>query len=84
MNPNDLLLHEMKSRHMSQRRLAEHLAISPAYLSDLLRGTRGISMQIALKLELVFDYSAEYWMDLQTKFTLAQMRTKQLDRGSEK
>lgn len=55
------LLKQMADDTGTQRELAERLGITPAYLSDIIRGGRGISDAIAAKLgyERVYQKKGE-------------------------
>jgi plasmid maintenance system antidote protein VapI len=45
---------EMVAQAGSQQSVASHLGISAAYLSDILKGKRGVSKQVAKKLGLIW------------------------------
>ena len=56
---------------LSQRALAERLGVSTAAVSRLLAGKADLSPEMAVRLALVFDRSAESWMELQSAHSLA-------------
>jgi addiction module HigA family antidote len=55
--------------------LAKHLGMTRANLSMILNGRLGISAMVALKLSEAFPKTdAQFWMNLQTQYDLAQAR----------
>jgi antitoxin HigA-1 len=61
---------------------AQALAVTRTTLSELVNAKRGISTQMANRLEQVFGGSAESWLVQQIAYDLAQMKpaTKKLQR----
>jgi antitoxin HigA-1 len=57
-----------------QRELAESLGVSTAAVSRLLAGKADLSPEMAVRLSLIFDRSAESWMLMQAKFSLAMAK----------
>ena len=51
---------------------AEALGVSRKTLSAILNGRAGISPEMAIRLSLAFDTSAESWMNQQTQYDLWQ------------
>jgi len=49
---------------------AEALGVSRKTLSSILNGRAGISPEMAVRLSIAFDTSAESWMNQQTQFDL--------------
>lgn len=75
-NPGDSILELAKRNGLTQRALAEKLGVKDSYLSDIIRGKRGISVSMSLKLESIGWVSAEYWLGLQIAYDLAVARSK--------
>ena len=48
----------------------------PSHMSDILKGKRNITEEIALKLENILGISAEFWMRLQVEYNISVLRTK--------
>ena len=48
----------------------------PSHMSDILKGKRNITEEIALKLENILGISAEFWMHLQVEYNISLLRTK--------
>lgn len=53
---------------------AEVLGVTRQTLNDLVNGRRGISPEMALRLDLAFGGSADTWLRLQAAYDLAQAR----------
>ncbi len=54
---------------------AAALGVTRTTLSELVNGKRGISPEMAVRLEKVFGGSAESWLVQQAQYDLAQVRT---------
>src|SRR5262245_8217046 len=53
---------------------AEILGVTRQTLNDLVNGHRGISPEMALRLDMAFGGGAETWLRLQAAYDLAQAR----------
>ncbi len=51
--------------------LARVLDVSAPTVNDIVRERRGITADMALRLSCYFDTSAQFWMNLQTEYSLA-------------
>lgn len=58
-------------------RAAEALGISRKTLSAILNGRAGISPEMAIRLSMAFDTSAESWLNQQTQYDLWLARQNQ-------
>jgi antitoxin HigA-1 len=58
-------------------RAAEALGVSRKTLSAILNGRAGISPEMAIRLSIAFDTSAESWLNQQTQYDLWFARQKQ-------
>ena len=58
-------------------RAAEALGVSRKTLSAILNGRAGISPEMAIRLSMAFDTSAESWLNQQAQFDLWLARQKQ-------
>ena len=65
---------------LSVTEAAKALGVSRKTLSAILNGRAGISPEMAVRLSIAFDTSAESWMNQQTQYDLwhAEQRRKQL------
>src|SRR5918996_4194525 len=55
---------------------AEILGVTRQTLNDLVHGRRGISPEMALRLDMAFGGGADTWLRLQAAYDLAQARRK--------
>lgn len=55
---------------------AEILGVTRQTLNDLVNGRRGISPEMALRLDLAFGGGADTWLRMQAAYDLAQARLK--------
>ena len=69
--PGEILLEEfMRQYGVSQNRLARDLGVPVARINDIIHARRGISADTALRLAAYFRTSAEFWLNLQTRYDL--------------
>ncbi|RZK76826.1 MAG: addiction module antidote protein, HigA family [Pedobacter sp.] len=74
--PGEVLEMELEAREMKKSAFAMSIQMYPAHLSDILKGRRGISAAIALKLEKALDIEAAFWLRMQSEYDLAIERSK--------
>jgi addiction module HigA family antidote len=71
IHPGEILNEEfLKPMDISQYRLAMDIGVPPRRINEIVHGKRGISANTALRLALYFGTSAEFWMNLQSRFDL--------------
>ena len=69
--PGEILLEEfMRPLGVSQNKLARDLDVPVARINDIIHAKRGISADTALRLAAYFETSAEFWLNLQTRYDL--------------
>jgi addiction module HigA family antidote len=56
---------------ISQYRLAKDIAVAPIRISEIVRGSRAISADTALRLGKYFNVSPEFWLNLQSHYELS-------------
>ena len=61
---------------LSVTEAAAGLGVTRQTLNDLIHGHRGISPEMALRLDLAFGGGAETWLRLQTAYALAEARAR--------
>lgn len=72
-HPGDILRTEfMEPLGISAWRLARELNVPAPRINDIVRGKRGISANTALRLGRYFGNSAQFWLNLQNRYDLAE------------
>lgn len=70
-HPGEVLLEEfLKPREISQSALSAKLGIPLQRINTIINGKRGVTPETALLLSHFFETTAEFWMNLQTKYDL--------------
>src|ERR1700759_4329729 len=71
IHPGEILNEEfLQPMGISQYRLAVDTGVPLRRINEIVHGKRGISANTALRLSLYFGTSAEFWMNLQSKYDL--------------
>ena len=69
--PGEILLEEfMIPLGVTQNKLARDIGVNPGRVNDIIRGRRGMSADTALRLAAYFGTSAEFWLNLQSRYDL--------------
>ena len=71
IHPGRILKREMTVRNLSANRLALELRVPSGRITQILNGKRGISAETALRLARYFGNSAQFWVNLQSRYDLA-------------
>jgi addiction module HigA family antidote len=75
VHPGEILLEEfLKPMSMSQYRLAERIHVPARRINEIVLEKRGITADTALRLSRFFGNSAQFWMNLQTRYELESAR----------
>ena len=70
-HPGEMLLEEfLKPLGITQVELAEKIGVSYSRINDLIRGKRGVTPDMALRLEQFFGMEAQFWLNLQLAWDL--------------
>ena len=71
VHPGEILLEEFIRPHgLTAGRVAARLNISRPRIEKLVRGRAPITVDTALRLERLFGPSAQFWLNLQTRYDL--------------
>jgi addiction module HigA family antidote len=71
IHPGEILLEEfLKPLHISARRLASDIDVSPSRISELVNGHRPITADTALRLGLFFNMEPRFWLNLQSEYDM--------------
>jgi antitoxin HigA-1 len=75
ITPGEILLEEfMRPLGISQNLLARELHVPPVRVHDIIHGRRAITPDTALRLARHFGVSAEFWLNLQSRYELKLAR----------
>jgi addiction module HigA family antidote len=71
VHPGEVLLEEfLNPLGISQYRLAKDTSVPPRRINEIVRGTRAITADIALRLARYFATSERFWLNLQAHYDL--------------
>lgn len=70
IHPGRILKRELKVRDLSANRLALALRVPSGRITSLLNGKRSVTPETALRLARYFGNSAQFWLNLQTRYDL--------------
>lgn len=68
--PGELLLEELETRALSQRRLAALMGRPVQAINEIVKGKKAITPQTALQLEAALGIEAGLWLGLETRYRL--------------
>jgi len=75
VHPGEILLEEfLLPLGLSQYRLAKDVSVPARRINEIVRGTRSVSADTALRLARYFGTSERFWLNLQTRFDLEVQR----------
>ena len=71
VSPGEILNEEfLKPLEVTQYRLAKDISVPARRINEIVHGDRGISADTALRFALYFGTSAEFWLNLQSRYDL--------------
>ncbi|MBZ0255000.1 HigA family addiction module antidote protein, partial [bacterium] len=71
VTPGDILLEEfLKPLELSQNKLARELDVPAARINSIIRNTRRITVDMAIRLGRFFNTGPELWLNLQQRYDL--------------
>ena len=71
IHPGEILEEEfLTPLSISQYRLAKETSVPPRRINEIVRGTRAISADTALRLARYFGTSERFWLNLQARYDL--------------
>jgi addiction module HigA family antidote len=81
VHPGEILAEDfMKPHKLSMNKLALDLRVPVTRIADIVAERRGISPGTALRLARYFKTTAQFWLNLQTKYDLEVAEDEQLAR----
>jgi len=82
--PGEILLEEfLKPLGITQYRLAKEIGVPQRRIGEIVAGKRAITADTAARLGVFFGMEAEFWLNLQAHYDLAQARETLADRLAE-
>lgn len=71
VHPGEVLLLEfLEPLGVSQYRLAKEINVPPRRINEIVKGSRSITANTALRLARYFDTSERFWLNLQSHYDL--------------
>jgi addiction module HigA family antidote len=71
IHPGEILLEEfLRPLGLSQYRLAKDVSVPARRINEIVRGTRAVSADTALRLARYFGTSERFWLNLQARYDL--------------
>ena len=70
VHPGRILKRELEIREISANKLALALRVPSGRVTSILNGKRAITPETALRLSRYFGNSAQFWMNLQTRYDI--------------
>ena len=71
VHPGEILLEEfLRPLGLSQYRLAKEVSVPARRINQIVRGTRAVSADTALRLARYFGTSERFWLNLQSRYDL--------------
>jgi antitoxin HigA-1 len=71
VHPGEILLEDfLNPLGVSQYRLAKDTSVPPRRINEIVRGTRAITADTALRLARYFGTTERFWLNLQTHYDL--------------
>lgn len=80
VHPGRILKRELAARGLSANKLALALHVPSGRITSILNSKRAITPETALRLSRYFGNSAQFWMNLQTRYDLVIAEYKMGDR----
>jgi addiction module HigA family antidote len=77
ITPGEILLEEfLKPMGISQNKLSRDIDVPITRINDIVNAKRGITADTALRLAAYFGTTAEFWLNLQSRYELKTVRAK--------
>jgi antitoxin HigA-1 len=70
IHPGEFLAETLEELGLSQADFARAVSVSPMRISHVVKGTRPVTAELALRFGRALGQSAEYWLNLQSAFDL--------------
>ena len=68
IHPGETIADVLEDRGITQAELAARTGVSPAYVSNIIKGKKDISAKFAMALEYALDVPKSFWLNLQANY----------------
>ena len=68
VHPGEILRDDMEALGLSARKFAQHIGVPSNAVTQILKGERGITAAMALRLAKAFGTDPRYWVNLQSDY----------------
>ncbi|MGH8476082.1 MAG: HigA family addiction module antitoxin [Methylococcales bacterium] len=79
VHPGEILHEILEDLNLTQTAFAKTIGVSSMRVSHVLRGTRPVTAELALRLGRAFGQTPQYWLNLQTRYDLKIAQTEWQD-----
>ena len=79
VHPGDFLREILEDLHLTQAAFAQAIGVSSMRVSHVLKGTRPVTAELALRIGRALGQSPDYWLNLQTRYDLKIAQTEWQD-----
>lgn len=76
VHPGVILREIIEELGISQAMLAHDIAVSPMRISHIIKGSRPVTGDVALRLGRYFGQTPQFWMNLQSNFDMQTAQEK--------
>lgn len=73
VHPGEILQEILNQNQITQSLVAERLGMAQSKISDICRGRRGVTPDMAMRLGRLFGQSPRFWLNLQENWELSQL-----------
>lgn len=73
VHPGEILQEILDQNQITQSLVAERLGMAQSKISDICRGKRGVTPDMAMRLGRLFGQSPRFWLNLQENWELSQL-----------
>ena len=68
IHPGEIISDILEERNLTQKELAQRAGVSEIFLSEVIRGKKDISKELAIGLECALEVPHSFWLNLQANY----------------
>ena len=68
IHPGEIISDILEERNLTQKELAQRAGVSETFLSEVIRGKKDISKELAIGLECALEVPRSFWLNLQANY----------------